>query len=421
MFDTYTYKSQYKIVILVIALCIAGFSLFYTDHLVRQLASREKKMILIYANALETMANASIDDDQTFLLQEIITANNSVPVILVKNDKIIDHKNISGLSHYQKKNITKQDSIQDSIYNHKILQEELILMKSQYKPIEVKFGKKITDTNQVYYRDSDILYQLRYYPYLQLMVIGVFGGMTYLVFSSARRAEQNRVWVGLAKETAHQLATPISALSEWLEYLKDEPALKDGNIGLEMKKDLLRLETVTARFSNIGSEPILVQEDIYFIVLGITNYLKRRVSDKVIWDIKNYLGRKVILLMNRHLIEWVIENICKNAVDAMSAKGNLFISLSELPEGDVCIEIRDTGKGMTKQVAKQVFSPGFTTKKRGWGLGLTLAKRIVENYHKGKIFVHHSEINEGTTFRIILRGNLENLIPQNIVLQKRED
>jgi two-component system, sporulation sensor kinase E len=414
MFDTYTYKTQYKIIILVIALFIAGFSLYYTDHLVRQLASREKKMIQIYANALETMANASIDDDQTFLVQEIITANTSVPVILVKNDKIIDHKNISALLNEKKTGNQKQDSINQN----NILKSELVIMKSQYRPIEVKFGKKITDTNHVYYRDSDILYQLRYYPYLQIVVLTLFGGMAYLAFSSARRAEQNRVWVGLAKETAHQLGTPISSLGAWLEYLKDEPALKQGDIWLELKKDIVRLETVTARFSNIGSEPTLQYEDIYFIILGITNYLKKRISDKVTWEVKSHLPRVTNLLMNRHLIEWVIENICKNATDAMSARGHLSIFLRELPEGDVLIEIKDTGKGMTKKVSKQIFTAGFTTKKRGWGLGLTLAKRIVENYHKGKIFVHHSEINEGTTFHIILRGNLENYVAQKIKINE---
>jgi signal transduction histidine kinase len=208
------------------------------------------------------------------------------------------------------------------------------------------------------------------------LVIGVFGFLVYSAFSASRRAEQNRVWVGLAKETAHQLGTPISSLMAWLDYLKLEPALKQDDVVLELEKDIRRLEVVTARFSSIGSEPTLQEEDIYFIVLGITNYLQRRISTKVRIEIKNELPKQKTLKLNRYLFEWVIENICKNAVDAMNIQGGqIQIYLQEAPEGDVIIDISDNGKGMTKKQAQKIFTPGYTTKKRGWGLGLTLAKR----------------------------------------------
>jgi len=263
--------------------------------------------------------------------------------------------------------------------------------------------------NSIYYRDSDLLGQLRYYPYTQLLVITIFGFLTYLAFSYSRRAEQNRVWVGMAKETAHQLGTPISSLMAWLEYLKMETALEQDDILIEIEKDIRRLQMVTARFSNIGSKPNFKQEDIYFIILGITNYLRRRISNRVKLEVKANMNKGTILLMNRHLFEWVIENICKNAADAIGTKkdGKITVTLDELPEGDVKITIEDNGKGMNKKQLKKVFNAGFTTKKRGWGLGLTLAKRIIENYHQGKLSVEYSEPNKGTRFAILLRNKFE--------------
>ncbi|TAG93776.1 MAG: histidine kinase [Bacteroidetes bacterium] len=392
MLDIYQNKSRFKVGIIIFALLLASFSLYYTDVLVNHLSEREKKLIEIYAEALETMANTEISENQTLVLQNIVNANQSVPVILVKEDKIIDFRNI-----YIPSKTPKNEK-------DKILKNELALMKKQYAPIVVEFGKD--SKNFVFYRDSDILYQLRYYPYMQILVISIFALLSYLAFSSARRAEQNRIWVGLAKETAHQLGTPISSLMAWLEYLKEEPSLKQDNVVLELEKDIKRLETVTARFSSIGSEPTLQEEDVYFIVLGITNYLQRRISTKVKIETKNDLPKQKILQLNRHLFEWVLENICKNAVDAMESRGHILVHLKEAPEGDVIIDITDTGKGMTKVQMKKVFHAGYTTKKRGWGLGLTLAKRIIEEYHKGKLFVKQSEIDKGTTFRIYLKANM---------------
>lgn len=391
MLNIYQNKSRFKVGIIIFALLLAVLSLYYTDVLVKHLSEREKKLIEIYAETLETMANIEINENQSLVLQNIINANQSVPVILVKEDKILDYRNI-----YIPKNSTKKEK-------DKLLKNELSIMKRQYAPIIAKFGKD--GKNFVFYRDSDILYQLRYYPYVQIVVISIFAVLSYLAFSSARRAEQNRIWVGLAKETAHQLGTPISSLMAWLEYLKEEESLKQDNVVMELEKDIKRLEMVTARFSSIGSEPILQEEDVYFIILGITNYLQRRISTKVKIETKNDLPKEKNLLLNRHLFEWVIENICKNAVDAMESRGHILVHLKEAPEGDVMIDITDTGKGMTKAQMKKVFSAGYTTKKRGWGLGLTLAKRIIDDYHKGKLFVKSSEIDKGTTFRIYLKAN----------------
>ncbi len=392
MLDIYHNKSRFKIGIIIFALFLATISLYYTDVLVKHLSEREKKLIEIYAEALETMANTEVSENQVLVLQNIVNANQSVPVILVKEDKIIDSRNI-----LIPPNISKKEK-------NRLLKNELAVMKKQYAPILVEFGKD--SKNFVFYRDSDILYQLRYYPYVQILVISIFAVLSYLAFSSARRAEQNRIWVGLAKETAHQLGTPISSLMAWLEYLKEEPSLKQDNVVLELEKDIKRLETVTARFSSIGSEPILQEEDVYFIVLGITNYLQRRISTKIKIETKNDLPKQKKLLLNRHLFEWVLENICKNAADAMESRGHILVHLKEAPEGDVIIDLTDTGKGMTKQQMKKVFQAGYTTKKRGWGLGLTLAKRIIEEYHKGKLFVKQSEIDKGTTFRIYLNANI---------------
>jgi signal transduction histidine kinase len=240
---------------------------------------------------------------------------------------------------------------------------------------------------------------------VQFVVIIIFGLLTYMAFNYSRRAEQNRVWVGLAKETAHQLGTPISSLMAWVEYLRlDETA--DQSITNELEKDVQRLQMVTARFSSIGSEPTLQPENISVVVQGFMNYLQKRISSQVKVRVKDWLPPEKMVNMNRYLFEWVIENICKNAVDAMAGRGELRLRLREIPEGDVVIDITDTGKGMNKQQVKQVFNPGFTTKKRGWGLGLTLAKRIIEEYHKGRIFIKTSEVDKGTTFSIILKEGI---------------
>ncbi len=400
--DIYNNKSKFKVGIVVIALLLAGVSLYYTNTLVKKLEQREKRLIDLYAKGLEFAVDEKVGDELTFLMQEIVGANNSVPMILTdEKDNIINSRNIK-LPEKQEKLLSVDEAQKIVDQEEKILARELAIMKEENLPIVVSF---LGDKNYIYYRNSDLLGQLRYYPYVQFVVIIIFGLLTYMAFNYSRRAEQNRVWVGLAKETAHQLGTPISSLMAWVEYLRlDETA--DQSITNELEKDVQRLQMVTARFSSIGSEPTLQPENISVVVQGFMNYLQKRISSQVKVRVKDWLPPEKMVNMNRYLFEWVIENICKNAVDAMAGRGELRLRLREIPEGDVVIDITDTGKGMNKQQVKQVFNPGFTTKKRGWGLGLTLAKRIIEEYHKGRIFIKASEVDKGTTFSIILKEGI---------------
>lgn len=278
------------------------------------------------------------------------------------------------------------------------IQERIQKMKAENKPIEIDLGDGIR--HFVFYEESNLLKQLTYYPYIQFSIIGIFLVIAYSIFSTARKSEQNQVWVGMSKETAHQLGTPLSSLMAWVEVLKmkgiDEELLN------ELNRDIDRLNTITERFSKIGSAPVLQNEPILSVLEHTIDYIKIRSSKNVIFQLNNESPQPLSAKINIPLFEWVIENICKNAIDAMNGKGTILISVVELSEA-ICIDISDTGKGIPKSKMKAVFEPGFTTKKRGWGLGLSLCKRIIENYHNGKIFVKKSELNVGTTFRILLK------------------
>lgn len=277
------------------------------------------------------------------------------------------------------------------------LQQTLQLMEQQNNPIEVDLGEG--HKNYIFYEQSPLLTQLKYYPYVQFAVIGLFLLIAYVLFSTARKAEQDQVWVGMSKETAHQLGTPLSSLMAWVEYLKSTGT--DETVVNEMNRDVLRLNTITERFSKIGSQPTLQDEDVVVVLKNAIDYLKTRTSKNV-----NYIvhipEHEIHVQLSVPLFEWVIENICKNAIDAMDGKGEFRVSLHEIPEG-VAIDLSDTGKGIHKSRHKSIFKPGYTTKKRGWGLGLSLCKRIIENYHNGKVFILQSEEGKGTTFRIILK------------------
>lgn len=269
-------------------------------------------------------------------------------------------------------------------------------MEYQNAPIEVDLGEGTK--NYIFYEQSPLLTQLKYYPYVQFGVIGIFLLIAYILFSTARKAEQDQVWVGMSKETAHQLGTPLSSLMAWTEFLKANGT--DESIVNEMNRDVHRLQMITERFSKIGSQPTLQDEDICIVVKNAMDYLKQRTSKNVnyILEIPN---NEIHTQLSVPLFEWVIENLCKNAVDAMDGKGEFKVIVKEIPEG-VAIDLADTGKGIHKSKHKSIFKPGYTTKKRGWGLGLSLCKRIIENYHDGKIFILHSEEGKGTTFRIVL-------------------
>jgi signal transduction histidine kinase len=284
-----------------------------------------------------------------------------------------------------------------------IIARQIREMAAQYPPIVVEAaGIK----QYIYYRNSALITQLKYFPLVQLLVIGVFGFISYVAFSNSRRAEQNRVWVGLAKETAHQLGTPLSALMGWVEYLRSEGTLDGTGIVDELDKDVKRLEMITQRFSSIGSTPNLQLTELEPVVNNLLDYLRPRVSSRVILKVEA-LSPGLQAYINVPLFEWVVENVCKNAVDAMDARGYITIRLARSAKGKAIVDIIDTGKGIPKKQFSKVFEPGFTTKKRGWGLGLTLVKRIVDNYHHGKIFVYRSELGKGTTFRILLNRDGE--------------
>jgi hypothetical protein len=392
MMDIYKHKSEFKVLVFVIALLIGGVSLYYTDTLVKKLVEREKEQIELYASALRFTLDPENNEPLTFIFDEIIKSNQHIPVILTDHEEnIITYKNIDippGVSPERKE---------------RILQRELEIMKQEHPPIIVEYEVGAPTHNKIYYRNSDLIYQLRWYPYAQLSVIAIFGFLTYLAFSYSRKAEQNRIWVGLAKETAHQLGTPISSLMAWIELLKHDEQFKNHEVLGELEKDIKRLQITTERFSNIGSKPTFKPEDPYEVVKEIVDYLRPRISPKIEVEVVNYTLQGTRVLMNRHLFQWVIENLCKNAVDAMNGAGKIEIKLKVTANHKkTIIDVTDTGKGIPKSKFKKIFAPGYTTKKRGWGLGLTLAKRIVENYHKGRIFVKASEIDKGTKFRIIL-------------------
>lgn len=276
------------------------------------------------------------------------------------------------------------------------LQNKLEELSSLNEPIPVDLGEGVE--YYIFYAPSELVTQLKYYPYVQFAVIGLFLVIAYVLFSTARKAEQDQVWVGMSKETAHQLGTPLSSLMAWNEHLLSIGV--DESIIHEMQHDVKRLNTITDRFSKIGSQPTLTTANVNAVLTEAIDYLKKRTSRNVVYHL-NLPSEEMHAEMSVPLFEWVIENICKNAVDAMDGKGEIMVTLSGLPER-LCIDIKDTGKGISKSKFKTVFEPGFTTKKRGWGLGLSLCKRIIEIYHKGKIYVLQSEPNKGTTFRIEL-------------------
>ncbi len=393
--EFYKDNSNLKWAVVFVAILISIGSIYYTNRVVENLKIRERNLIDLYVNTLEYTVNEN-SENLVFIFEEIIVRNNSIPVIVTDEFGIpLDSKNI--------KEISKAKTEREKI---RILSELLKEMEAEHEPIEVTFRKdnnEITGHNYVYYRNSDLLIQLSYYPYVQLSVIFVFGLIAYVAFNSSRSAEQNRVWVGLAKETAHQLGTPLSSLMAWVEYFKADERFKDSDIIPELNKDIERLEMITSRFSNIGSVPQLNEENLYEALDETVSYLQKRVSTRVKFILSAFPNKEVKADINKPLFAWVVENLCKNAVDAMSGTGTIEIKILKANEGKVMVDISDTGKGIPKSKLNTVFQPGYTSKKRGWGLGLTLVKRIIENYHQGKIFVKSSEQDKGTTFRIVLK------------------
>ena len=393
----YDQKSRVKLLILLLALAIAGATVVYTNILVKRLSEREQHQIDLYAKTLRYII--STEENTTFLQEQIIGDNTTIPVILTDGENINDARNLA-LGH----GLSETDSVRS-------MKAELLAMQRHHPPIVIELPGGTR--NYVYYQDSRLLRELRTYPLVQLGVIASLGMMAYLSFSYSRRAEQNRVWVGLAKETAHQLGTPLSSLVGWQTYLSESERFRGEPIVDELGKDIKRLEIITERFSNIGSVPVLRAENLYQTTRNAIAYLESRVSRKVKFSIETDLPLDTPACLNVPLFDWVVENICKNAVDAMEGRGSITLHLRRVrparrwwrrrtPPPQVAIDITDTGKGIPKNKLESVFLPGYTTKKRGWGLGLALARRIIENYHQGRLFVKGSELGKGTTFRLVL-------------------
>ena len=376
---------QVKILLVVAAIVIAVVSLMVSHFLVKDLQREERNKMETWAEALNVLNNADENTDLTLVLN-VIQGNNTIPVIVMDSSGLVsDYRNVEMDAK------TAADSDAYVTYYGK-------RMYAEGNYIKIHLGDSISagDYQLVCYDDSILLKRLSQYPYWQLGIVMIFVVVAIFALLASKRAEQNKVWVGLSKATAHQLGTPISSLMAWVEILKEN--YPDDELIPEMNKDVNRLQLIAERFSKIGSLPEPVDASMNDVLKHVVDYMDRRTSKKV--EITTIMpGYDVIAKINASLFEWVIENLCKNAVDAMEGSGKIELSL--LDEGTrVVIEVKDNGKGIRKKDVKNVFTPGFTTKKRGWGLGLSLAKRIVEEYHKGRIFVKSSEVGFGTTFRI---------------------
>lgn len=377
------YNNIIRIIFIVVAIVIMILSTIFTNQLARKLSVEEKKKVEIWAEATRQLILADEHTDIIFFLN-ITQDNTTIPVIMTDSmDNVLDYRNIS---------TPNTDA-------EKYVKDELQKFKNDRPPIEVRISDTLVQ--YIYYDESSLLKLLQIFPMLQIVVVGLFFIIVILVFSSTKRAEQNSVWVGLSKETAHQLGTPISSLLAWTELLKSK--YTDDNLLVDMERDVKRLSVIADRFSKIGSKPKLSPTLIAPTLKNAIQYIKDRSSNqiKITLEIVDNIDGLIVDL-NVPLFEWVIENLCKNAIDAMNGSGLLLIQLFSKDQY-VVIDVKDTGKGIERSMYKTVFTPGYTTKKRGWGLGLSLAKRIIQTYHCGKIFVKNSELNKGTTFRIILQ------------------
>lgn len=387
-------KKRWKIGLLTFAGIIGLSSLVYTNILVKKLQNQEKEKIELRLEATKQLVKATDSTDSqfiVFLFDYIINKNTTALIIADSNDVILQTRGLDSTK------TLNTDIEPNKKYDPEYFEEELEEMKSQHEPIvyEVFPGER----QYIYYKDSNILTQLKIYPYLQLTIIAIFLIASYLAFSSSRKAEQNRVWVGMAKETAHQLGTPISSLMAWMEHLKEKYKEEQTGSLVEMEHDIQRLELVADRFSKIGSMPKLKPENVLQVVEHGIEYIQKRSPARIHFEING--DPNIEAKLNPSLFDWVIENLCKNAVNAIGTEGKISIFIRQHKK-KVYIDISDTGVGIPKSKFETVFEPGYTTRKRGWGLGLSLVKRIIENYHHGQIFVKESTLGKGTTFRITL-------------------
>lgn len=378
---------QVKILLILAAIFIAVASLLISHSLIRDLAQQERSKMEVWAEAMRTLSEADDSADLSLVLK-VLDENNTIPVVVLgKDGRVTEYRNVKISAS------NKSDSVK---YVNKVAQQ----MKAAGQVIRIPLANNHNDYIEVCYDESLMLRRIAIYPYIQLGVVMLFVVVAIFALLTSKRAEQNKVWMGLSKETAHQLGTPISSLMAWLAILKE--SYPNDKLLPELDKDVQRLQLVADRFSKIGSIPEPVPASMNEVLDHVVDYMDRRTSKKI-QMIADLPDEDIIIKMNASLFEWVIENLCKNAVDAMGGEcGQIVLHLEQL-DNKVVVEISDTGKGIKKKNIKNVFRPGFTTKQRGWGLGLSLAKRIVEDYHHGKIFVKSSELGKGTTFRIELK------------------
>jgi len=398
--NPYQQKKRWKYSLLSFAIVIASGSLLYTNYLVRNIAKSERTRAQVWAMSMKQIVAS---DDNDFLNYVFAVRDSSTVPAIVTNEKgdIQLSRGLDATKTFIR--LEAEDNTKGKPhkkYDIEYFKSELAYMKKQHTPIRLTvFGSQWL----VYYKDSDLLTQLKYFPYVQLSVIAIFLMMAYTAFSSSRKSEQNQVWVGLAKETAHQLGTPISSLMAWIELMKEKFNAEDDPLIAEMENDVQRLEIVADRFSKIGSKPQLEEHKVYEVVKDFVDYFRVRVSKNISFEMTGnpYLQAG----LNVPLFDWVLENLLKNAVNAIDGKGKIKVDVSgNKIKKQVFIDISDTGKGIPRSKFDTVFQPGYTTRKRGWGLGLSLTKRMIENYHDGQIFVKESEIGKGTTFRIVLKN-----------------
>ena len=375
-----------KILLVVVAVVIAVASLVVSNFLVRDLAIEERNRMEVWAAAMSSLNSPDENTDMALVLK-VIEGNNTIPVVV---------RDMNGTVQTFR-NVELEGKTLDDSLKYAAREAERMFASGRYIRISLDDTDDAGDYIEVCYDESVMIKRLNVYPYVQLGVVMIFVVVAIFALLTSKRAEQNKVWVGLSKETAHQLGTPISSLMAWTEILKE--TYPDDALLPEMDKDVKRLQLIAERFSKIGSLPEPVPSSLIEVMNHVVDYMDRRTSQKV-QMIREFPPHDVIVRINASLFEWVIENLCKNAVDAMGGAGTITLRIKDSGSDTVAIEVSDTGKGIRKKDLKNVFKPGFTTKKRGWGLGLSLAKRIVEEYHKGRIYVKNSEVGHGTTFRI---------------------
>lgn len=377
---------NWRTLLAVIAILIVSGTIIYSQYLAKKIARDEKQKVEQWIQAGKFIITSPPDADIK-LASLIVTENKSIPII-----ETDEHDNPSGAWV----NLDSVKAATDTNY----LRTKVRQFKQMHTPVEWNDPKDPKLRNLYYYGDSKLLDEVRYYPIIQLCIVALFILITVLSLRSNYRSVQNQVWAGMAKETAHQLGTPVSSLEGWVEMLKEQPA--NEKIAHELEKDVNRLRLVSDRFGKIGSTPHLEEMDILAQVNNMVDYMRKRATGKIQFKVNAKGPQPVIASISAPLFDWVIENLLKNALDAMDGKGSISVLVSNEPE-TVTIDITDTGKGISKSNVGKVFKPGFTTKKRGWGLGLSLSRRIIKHYHKGEIFVKQSELGKGTTFRVVLK------------------